>query len=290
MGKIGKIGMENIPSKLLETFDGEEEEFIVVIGEDSTGAGKAQKDSYWTASLDYIACVRVRDGMTDDRKGRLLWVLTKSEQQSWEYFGYFDKNTIYRVRGRRPGPSDDPKTDTDAYKNRIYVTEILEENAKNKAMEELLTKYKKEVSIESDLLGKLVLNKEFNWYEGTGDWCGERIPFQLEIEEEDQVEEGLKLLEQFFGMAKEWDERMRKAAAEKLTDLANDWKDDDEEMDGTPDITEEDFAERIAICSIYFNAEGYFTADYDDDDMFWGHSVCVDGNIETGIDDASMQG
>ena len=66
---------------------------------------------------------------------------------------------------------------------------------------------------------------------------------------------------------------MRAFAARELTELACEWRDSaDEEV---PEITEESFAQRIELRTIAMDADGSFSAYFDDDDMFFGH--CVTG-------------
>ncbi len=43
-------------------------------------------------------------------------------------------------------------------------------------------------------------------------------------------------------------------------------------MKTLPEITQEQFAERIALESIHVDEDGDYTAYYDDDNMFCGHS------------------
>jgi len=81
------------------------------------------------------------------------------------------------------------------------------------------------------------------------------------------------------------DAQMRAFAAEKLTDLSNDWADDD-----AAPITNEIFMDRISLSELSVSSEGNFTAYYDDDDMFYGHVVTVYGRIENGLDSADIEG
>lgn len=74
----------------------------------------------------------------------------------------------------------------------------------------------------------------------------------------------------------------------KLTSLANDWQ--DEEEPEAPDLTEADFAHRITLSSIAITPEGSYTAFFDDDDMFWGHTVTVYGSLKEGMQQANMEG
>ena len=63
-----------------------------------------------------------------------------------------------------------------------------------------------------------------------------------------------------------------------------DWNEELEE------ITEADFAKRIQITSLVMEPEGDYSVYYNDDDMFWGHSVIVEGNVETGMERAYIAG
>lgn len=81
---------------------------------------------------------------------------------------FFSNENIYRIKGRLMKSSD----------SAIYITEIISENEKNEFLENLLTEYKKEVSINSEVLGKLILNKDLNYFDTTVDWCGKMRDFQ----------------------------------------------------------------------------------------------------------------
>ena len=54
--------------------------------------------------------------------------------------------------------------------------------------------------------------------------------------------------------------------------------------------TAEEFARRILITEFTVSPGGGFTAWYEDDDMFWGHVVTVDGILKKGPIGADMQG
>ena len=85
-----------------------------------------------------------------------------------------------------------------------------------------------------------------------------------------------------------WDRDMRASAARELTDLACEWRESaDEEV---PEITEESFARRIELRSIAMDADGSFSAYFDDDDMFFGHCVTAYGTLADGVASVVMQG
>ena len=81
-------------------------------------------------------------------------------------------------------------------------------------------------------------------------------------------------------------------AAQRLTALANEWLADDDQTDRDPEkdpITEEEFAQRILLTEFFVSPGGQFTAWYEDDDMFWGHVVTVDGTLKKGTIGADIQ-
>ena len=85
-----------------------------------------------------------------------------------------------------------------------------------------------------------------------------------------------------------WDRDMRASAARELTELACEWRESaDEEV---PEITEESFARRIELRSIAMDADGSFSAYFDDDDMFFGHCVTAYGTLANGVTAANMEG
>ena len=69
--------------------------------------------------------------------------------------------------------------------------------------------------------------------------------------------------------------------------LANEWREDGD----THEITAEEIARRIDSDSL--DLEIYkkdYTIYFDDDDLFWGHSIVYNGNIETNEFDATIAG
>ena len=96
------------------------------------------------------------------------------------------------------------------------------------------------------------------------------------------------LLYKAFGV-----QTVRAMAAQKLTTQANEWLADNDQTDRDPEkdpITGDEFARRILLTEFTVSPGGRFTAWYEDDDMFWGHMVTVDGTLKKGPVDADIQG
>ena len=147
------------------------------------------------------------------------------------------------------------------------------------------------MTITDEILGEM--NVDGGDIEGEVEINGQKIYFGITVDDTDDKETVEKLIskfKKFIADFDKWDKRIREFSAEKLTDNANDWLqdslEDDEEF---VEITEEKFAERMVLNSIGFDENG-FEVFYDDDDMFWGHSILVDGTLENGIEQAYIAG
>lgn len=127
-------------------------------------------------------------------------------------------------------------------------------------------------------------------FEGGISWRGEDIDTSLEVDSssEDTWTAAMTAMKQMMTDQDRWDRDMRAFAARQLTELACDWRESaDEEV---PEITEESFARRIELRSIAMDADGSFSAYFDDDDMFFGHCVVVYGTLVDGVTSAEMAG
>ena len=147
------------------------------------------------------------------------------------------------------------------------------------------------MTITDEILGEM--NVDGGDIEGEVEINGKKIYFGIsvdDINDKETVEKLISKFKKFISEFDKWDKDIREFSAEKLTDNANDWLqdslEDDEEF---VEITEEKFAERMVLNSIGFDENG-FEVFYDDDDMFWGHSILVDGTLENGIEQAYIAG
>lgn len=85
----------------------------------------------------------------------------------------------------------------------------------------------------------------------------------------------------------ELDAGWRRFAAEALTGLANDWA---AQENAPRALTEAAFAKRISLLDLGVTTDGSFSAYYDDDGLFWGHAIEVDGNLSEGVKSATLAG
>ena len=137
-----------------------------------------------------------------------------------------------------------------------------------------------------DIKKQFSFDEEYSCFEGNIDWLGEDIDVILNIDEPDDKDKEFEVLQKIYDNQKEWDEKLRKFAAEALTEDANDWRADDDNKE----ITEEEFANRIEMCGITIYSGGDFEAFYTDGDMFGEHSITIGANISGEIEIAAVAG
>ena len=153
----------------------------------------------------------------------------------------------------------------------------------------MLTEYRKPVVIKDDVLGELTYDKQLKSFEGNVAWLRGKIHISLHVDKDNKagITKAKKALKTMILEQEKWDVNLREFAAGKLTKLACEWAESDEEA---ALITEESFAKRISLSLIWVTSGGSFTAYLDDDDLFFGHSIAVNGSPKKGLLSADIEG
>ena len=269
------------------TFEKEARELLVLVA-GSSGAGK--RNGFWESAHSYLAYVDCETGTLCADEGRLVYPVSDEEYADGGIVGRFREEEIYRVTARKKIPHELPEGVSASAQNRLLVVEVLEENIPCSALDEVLAEYRKPVVLNDEELGELTLDKDLDMFEGEVPWCGEQICVSLEVDtaDEDTWADARRAMKVMLAEQDRWDRDMRASAARELTELACEWRESaDEEV---PEITEESFARRIELRSIAMDADGSFSAYFDDDDMFFGHCVTAYGTLTDGVTAANMEG
>ncbi len=149
------------------------------------------------------------------------------------------------------------------------------------------------MTITDEILDEMTFDESLDIIEGEVAINGQKIDFGIsvdDINDKATVDRLIGEFKQFLSEFDRWDSEIRAFAAKALTENANDWLQDSlDEGEEFVEITEEQFAERMILNSIGFDDDG-FEMFYDDDDMFWGHCILVDGTLENGIKEAYIAG
>jgi len=269
------------------TFEEDAREILVLL---AGGAGAGKRNGFWDVSHYFIAYVDCQTGALHTGDGRIVYPVSDAEHDAGGILDRFRREAVYRLKARKKIPHKVPEGVTASSQNEFQIVEVLEEDAPCPALEEVLADYRRPVVVTDEVLGELTLDKDLDMFEGEVLWRGEQICLSLEV---DAANEGTwadsrRAMKAMLAEQDRWDGDMRASAARELTELACEWRESaDEEV---PEITEESFARRIELRSIAMDADGSFSAYFDDDDMFFGHCVTVYGTLADGVTAANMEG
>ena len=157
-----------------------------------------------------------------------------------------------------------------------------------KFLKEKIIKPKPEpVTIADEELGTFTLD-EYGWFENEVKWLDDECFVSLNYDEasEDSAKQALAVFKRIYSERQSWDERLRRFAAECLTDNVNNcWLDD-----GAEKITEEQFVARISLEGLWVYNDGSYQVFFDDDNMYYEHSIIVEGNVDGEMQTAYIAG
>lgn len=264
-----------------DSFEKKEREIIVLRHE---GGGGSLRNGFWDWAAYFLAYVDCETGELHKEEGRIVYPVIDKENLPYQ----FDDETVYRLKVREKLPEEVPKGAL-PIKNYFLVVEVLEKNAVCHELEEILTEYRKPVILQDDILGELTYDKQIKSFQGSILWQNRKISIILNADKGNKsgITKAKKALKTMISDQAKWDEDMRGFAAKKLTKLACDWCESDDEVS---EITEESFAKRISLSLILMTSGGSFSACFDDDDLFFGHCITVCGSLKKGIVSADMEG
>ena len=269
------------------SFEEEVREILVLL---AGGGGAGKRNGFWDVSHYFIAYVDCQTGALHTGDGRIVYPVSDEEHDAGGILDRFRREAVYRLKARKRIPHKIPEGVTASSQNQFLIVEVLEEDAPCPALEEVLAEYRRPVVVTDEVLGELTLDKDLDTFEGDVLWRGEQIFLVLEVDaaDEDTWADARRAMKVMLAEQDRWDRDMRASAACELTDLACEWRESaDEEV---PEITEESFARRIELRSIAMDADGSFSAYFDDDDMFFGHCVTAYGTLADGVTAANMEG
>ena len=268
------------------TFEDEAREILVLLA----GGGAGKRNGFWDVSHYFIAYVDCQTGALHTGDGRIVYPVSDEEHDAGGILDRFRREEVYRLTARKKIPHEIPEGVTASSQNEFLIVEVLEENPPCPALEEVLAEYRKPVVLNDEELGELTLDKDLDMFEGEVLWRGEQICLSLEVDaaNEDTWADARRAMKAMLAEQDRWDGDMRAFAARTLTELACEWRESAD--DDVPEITEESFAQRIELRSIAMDADGSFSAYFDDDDMFFGHCVTAYGTLANGVTAANMEG
>lgn len=258
----------------------------LVLVQSGTSADRTFLDNFWTAHIKVLSTADPVSGELLSGPCNLSWPISDVEREDGSYQKVFEKGRIYLVSMRRLKNNTE-----DIY---WYMTGVKEKEVSCPALEKVWEDYTKPVIIEDEVLGTLQLNRDFQSLEGMIEWRGNKISISMDVDAENKATwtKARNVAKRFFTEQDDWDRSMKSLASKKLLKLSNEWLEDDD-TDRIPKdnpITKEEFEERIKLEELSVSPGGTFSAFFNDDDLFWGHVILVQGSLRKGPINTDIQG
>lgn len=150
---------------------------------------------------------------------------------------------------------------------------LLETGVRDRELEAVVKEIKKPVTVKHPFFGRLTLDKKTLCLEVQYRFHKTRITLCIEADEEGSHQENLAAAEALCREAEYWETQARARAVQDLLALKNDnWLEEDEE-----ELDEAAFKKRIKPEQLTVLPDGRFALEFDDGDLFWGHSITVSG-------------
>lgn len=251
-------------------------EVAAVTGASGVGAGRAGDAILWGASIPLIAWKDLcSDELIIEEKLRLEWLANDAElKQSREIL---QENTVVRLLVRRA-------------ENAMMLVQVLDDTYRDHELEKILQDSMKPVYYQDKVFGEFVLEKSVELFEKQISWAGETCSLSFDWNKDERMmTAALETAYALFEEKNEWNRKIKLFAATELLGLANEWLQDDDEAE-IDEITQEMFIDFMELESVSVYSDGDFTIYFADGDMFWGHCIVVDGNINGTLNSAHIAG
>jgi hypothetical protein len=145
------------------------------------------------------------------------------------------------------------------------------------------------VTRHDEQFGTLTLQREPRWkrYLGRAKWGDDLVWLDTGATDDEEPDpEALAVASALWADQPGWDARLRDFIVQELLDYRNEAGLED----GDDPLGADELRTRIRLTNVTVYAGGGFTLWYDDDDLFWDHTIEVTGSLHEGLDYAILQG
>lgn len=233
------------------TYNSEEVDRYLLI--EDGASGWVNVFAYRRASVRYLA---VASGTSDQPytcTGRMMW-MEKARGESLAT--KFDKLAVYQVRVREG--RDDPSA--------LMLVKVLRK-LRDPRFDAIREEFLKPVELTSPL-GTFVLDRHYDWFEGSIDYLDESCSVILQVEDgSTDASAAMSRLQELCADLPAVDRAAREYAAHELLENAVDWCEEE--------LSSEQFMSRMTSPSLTVNTDGSVDFMFEDGGMFWGHVILV---------------
>lgn len=165
-----------------------------------------------------------------------------------------------------------------------YLKAFVKVDTSDAELNHCLEELQKPVTFEDSFFGTFTLERFVDWFTAEVVWEGN--PISLHLEGRDEVQECLKTACTIWENQSYWHQKIKDYAVQELLELKNnEWLNDDE-----VELTPNKFKDRMVLESIKVSPNGSFNFYFDDGDLFWGHTIEIDGSLLEGMAYADIVG
>lgn len=248
-------------------------DILAVVGPNGPGAGRSRGENLWTMSFE-VETWRVEGDEVQKRPLTLCRKVTDKELKAFQ--DQILPYQVIRVKARF--------VDSEFAGAQALLEAFIGPDSSDVELNHVAEELQKPVTLEDPLLGTFTLDRAVDWFTGEVVWAGE--PISLNLSGAADAQQALESAHVLWQNQSEWNRRVRSFAVEQLLALKNDtWLDEDE-----PELTPDEFQDRMTLESITVNSDGSFDFWHNDGDLFWGHSIQISGSLSEGLTHADIPG
>lgn len=250
----------------LDSFEEEEKEMLFLNKKPVSGWGVFW--GYKRICLTYLACMDPKDPVIHEKPGR-LFLLEKNPDSSLKKD--FSGLTAYRLLVR-PGRNE-PET---------YLVVRNLGKADPSPFKEKIEEYRRPAIIENEL-GSFSLERQWNWFAGTIQWCGEPCSVLIDVEEgSTDCSSSMDLLRRICADDTAFDARVRRQVCEKTMELLRDWYEEE--------ITEEEYMQRLGTPLITISQDTDLDFSFETGELYAGHTLIASVDEAGNVRSADLAG
>jgi hypothetical protein len=249
---------------------------VGVIDASGVGGGHSSKDAWWVLRFA-LAAWRIHGSGLRNEELMVQQRVAEAEVRRW-----MDRIDAYSIISFRAHLLDDIENSCP----QALLVEFINLQVDDAELREVVRQLQVPVTFVDPDFGTFTLDRRVNLYCAETAWKG--MPVRLNIDDNGpaSVSSALEVARTLWRLQADWDARVRDFAVQELLSLKHEaWLDEDE-----AEVTPKEFKERMSIEDIAVRADGSFEFWYDDDDLFWGHGIKVEGTLNEGPTGADIVG
>ncbi|MBC2601627.1 DUF2262 domain-containing protein [Puniceicoccus vermicola] len=252
------------------------ESFLGLVEASGPGASKSKGEKDWTVSIGLVAW---KDSKGILQKNGMTLRKIVPEEKTGELTKKIEPYAIVSFKAK--------VADFEGFdKKQALLINLENANAQDDELNEIAENLKQPVCHKVPHLGTFTLDRSVNWYEGKKRYGLRHVSIYLDTSEGEEFSELAKQAQEIWKKIKKLDQDARDCAVSELLETKNGfWLND-----GDSEISEKAFRKQMTLDYLNLDSNGSVEFAYNDGDLFWGHTIVVRGNHDTGFTDAGIEG